>query len=101
MSDFTVISDLAICCDCAALAHGFSAHERGLPYPQSVLDAPARVANDNHVAPHQVEVIVISAHEHEPHFSWSRCDLCLTSLGGDRFDAEILITTRELISAGF
>lgn len=93
MSDFTVISDLAICCDCAALAHGFSAHERGIPYPRAALGATARVAADNHVTPDCITVIVIGAHDSDAaYFSWSRCDLCLSSPGGDRFDAEILIS---------
>lgn len=69
---------VSVCIDCALLAAN---DEPPLdradtePAPLALLDAG--------------DTLVVGSADEEPHFSWSPCQACGSTLGGDRFDAVI------------
>ena len=83
--------ELDVCVDCLMLAAGYDAHELGHEIPQAVLDAPARIARDN-----SVERVTVVPEDGEGHFSWSPCELCLSTLGGDRFRVTVILEAGAL-----
>ena len=79
--------ELDVCVDCLMLAAGYDAQDLGHELPQAVLDAPARVARDNNVE----RVTIVPGEGDAGHFSWSPCELCLSTLGGDRHAVTVII----------
>ena len=88
---------LHICVDCWYYVMGAAAElpERDFTAQSA---AVARVARDNHVP---VSAVMFEPDNEETgHFSWNRCDLCLSALGGDRFPVVLDIYVPDSTTEG-
>jgi hypothetical protein len=105
-----IVDDVVLwaCVDCLQYAAGIPEKDRGEPYPPAVLEAVERMRRDNY--PACVELIPGSGDHHDGcaqgqdydadcdceydngGFSWSPCEMCLSSLGGDRHAITLLLT---------
>lgn len=65
---------LNVCEDCYYYVCGFTTHELGHDYPIRVIDS-FRQDEDKYDFVPEID---------EPHFSWSACNQCGSTLGGDR-----------------
>ena len=85
----TLISDtgLWICVDCTQYASGISESERGEDYPEEVSDGFEQLREDAYPA----YAAVVISYDYDT-FSTQRCDICLTALGGERYEANLLVS---------
>ena len=113
MSRRAVVEDAVLwaCTDCYQFAAGIPEEDRGEPYPPAVLEGLERMKRDNY--PASVELVAGSGDHHDGcsseldggescdceydvgGFSWSPCQCCLSSLGGDRFAVTMLVTSPQ------
>ena len=89
--DMMEIFTLDACVNCLMYAAGYSEHELGAPRPAAVAEGFDRISRDN-----SPELVIINPggfeeDESESHFSWSPCDICLSSLGGDRHPVTVIV----------
>lgn len=96
--------ELAACVDCYMFLHGIPAEDRGEDYPEETLKAIERIAADNGGA--RIDAGGVACDYPDDHvdgdcdcgeygFSWSRCEVCLSSLGGDRYGVTLILTPKE------
>lgn len=74
-----VVAEMRVCTDCRFFVAGFSDEEMGEPYPDAVVAAVAECAARGW------HLVNGGEDTDELGFSWSKCDLCDSPLGGDRF----------------
>lgn len=81
--------ELSICQDCMYAVEGYicCVNDENCEHIQAI---------ENEISDNPGSRIVNNGGEDaEPHFSWHRCDLCHTDLGGDRYDATMIIPTNK------
>lgn len=76
---------LELCSDCVYMAaNGWDVNQTGrwlpVPAPLSLIGADALVG---------------SSEDGDPHFSWSPCEGCGCTLGGDRYTVPVVLTGRK------
>ena len=85
------IFTLDVCVDCLMYAAGYSDRELGAPAPPAVAEGFARIARDNSPKPVMINPGGFEEDESESYFSWSHCEVCLSSLGGDRHPVTVMV----------
>lgn len=79
-----IADELKVCVDCAQIIANGEIDD-GTDRGQIVADLQVQIWGADAFG------LVLSGDlDEEPHFSWSSCDGCGSTLGGDRFDAAVL-----------
>lgn len=82
--EVTEVTEVDACVDCTQAVAGITAHERGEEYPAETMAAL------NEYGMRLVNGDCGEENEHCVSFTWSPCELCGSSLGGERHRVAIL-----------